>query len=1080
MSRARSPVLPLFLLCLVVSLWSGLAGAALIANQRARLRGIPAGLPAPVAGADVPIFCINAALAQYEGAELEQALDRIADAGFVWVRQTFPWARIEPSPGVYEWAEWDRLVNAARAHGLRVIAVLDSAPDWAGRPPPAADFARFAGAFAARYGERIDDYQIWHNPNLADGWGEEPNPTAYAHLLQQAAEAIRAADRTAAQPNGPAVRILLGSMAPTVEQGPENLSEVRFLDELYAADAAPYFDVLSAQPYGFESPPDDRRVSEDVLNFSRIISLREEMVAHGDAGKAIWASQFGWNSLPDGWNEVPSIWGQVDEAAQAAYTAAAVERARREWPWIGAMCLTSFQPDPDAAQPGHTPNADGHWGFAAVAPDGTPRPVLQALATLAHAAPTNYPGAYTPLSGTAGWEGAWEFSALGADVSQDGNERVTIPFWGSDFGLRVRRGNYRATMFVTIDGAPANGLPHDETGRAYLILTSPDYQPQVTTLPVATHLASGAHTAVIEVERGWDQWALAGWSVADHPDETAYRWSLTGLTALALGGVAGMVLTGRRMRWGALGRAASAIWQRLSTAWQMIITAGTALLLWTATWMTWGTEASTALRRLGDSVGITATLAAAGLFYYSPWFLLTVAAGLALFALLLLRPDLGLALIAALAPFYTLPRPLLDKAFSMAEIVTLVTLVSWGMRKWASLQVCKFAGLQVCKFASREAGKPADLPTCKLANLQTCKPADLPTCKPAHLQTLDRAVLALVLVAIVSPFFAEFQREAWRELRLVILEPAAFYLMLRTSRLDRAAVWRLVDCFVLGGVVVAGIGLVQYGLGENLITAEGGLPRLRSVYGSPNNVGLYLGRVLPLLVAIPLFACQRRRRLAYGLAALPVGAAILLSFSKGALLLGVPASLVTIGLLAGGRWLWATLAATAAAGLAAIPLLRLPRFASLFQTGGGTTFFRLKLWQATLSMIRDHPWLGVGLDNFLYQYRGRYILPDAWQEPDLSHPHNFLLDHWARLGVFGAAAGIWLQVAFWRLALPLRRLPDRDERALAIGLMGSMADMLAHGLVDHSFFLIDLAFAFFLTIGLVSRISPLASEGTKQ
>jgi O-antigen ligase len=122
-------------------------------------------------------------------------------------------------------------------------------------------------------------------------------------------------------------------------------------------------------------------------------------------------------------------------------------------------------------------------------------------------------------------------------------------------------------------------------------------------------------------------------------------------------------------------------------------------------------------------------------------------------------------------------------------------------------------------------------------------------------------------------------------------------------------------------------------------------------------------------------------------------------------------------------------------------------------------------------MIRDHPLLGVGLDNFLYAYRGRYILPTAWQEPDLSHPHNFLLDHMARLGVLGAVAGIWIQAAFWRMTLPLRKLRDPDGRALALGLMGSVADMLAHGLVDHSFFLIDLAFAFFLILALAQALS---------
>jgi hypothetical protein len=46
-----------------------------------------------------------------------------------------------------------------------------------------------------------------------------------------------------------------------------------------------------------------------------------------------------------------------------------------------------------------------------------------------------------------------------------------------------------------------------------------------------------------------------------------------------------------------------------------------------------------------------------------------------------------------------------------------------------------------------------------------------------------------------------------------------------------------------------------------------------------------------------------------------------------------------------------------------------------------------------------------------------------------------------------------------------------DRRALALGLMGSMVDFLAHGLVDASYFVIDLAFAFFLALGLVQWLA---------
>jgi len=147
-------------------------------------------------------------------------------------------------------------------------------------------------------------------------------------------------------------------------------------------------------------------------------------------------------------------------------------------------------------------------------------------------------------------------------------------------------------------------------------------------------------------------------------------------------------------------------------------------------------------------------------------------------------------------------------------------------------------------------------------------------------------------------------------------------------------------------------------------------------------------------------------------------------------------------------------------------------------------------------MFRDHPLLGVGPDNFLYQYRSRYILPEAWQDPNLSHPHNIALDYLSRLGLLGFATGLWIHLAFWRTAIytyrrlkmahpsPVGNVADGGRAGdgghllpLCIGLMASVADMLAHGLVDHSFFLIDLAFVFCLTLAVVQHLQRLAEEG---
>lgn len=620
---------------------------------------------------------------------------------------------------------------------------------------------------------------------------------------------------------------------------------------------------------------------------------------------------------------------------------------------------------------------------------------------------------YTPLTGEAEWEGDWELSEQGADPSPAGSmagtDRVIIPFAGDQLALQVRRGSYRAYLWVSVDGRPANRLPRTDRG-AYLVLSSPDHNPQLTTAPVAGSLDDSDHIAEVVADRGWSQWPLAGWCVSRGPDILRLGGVLQALAGLAVVCFIGAVGCGT-------------IWARE--------TANPGHTNLPCSSLVAGCRWELPARIPGCEISIVAVAVVFLVFYASPWPLVTLVSGVLLAAVIFLRLDLGLAMVAFSAPFYLHPRPLLGRSFSMAEIATLLCLASWGVRR-----------------------------------VRSPVPRSL-TSLLREVSALDLAVLFLALTAAVSTLFAEHTRVALRELRVVIVGPALFYLMLRTSKPDGKKMWGVVDAFVTGAGAVALIGLAQYALDINVITAEQGFRRLRSLYGSPNNAALYLGRALPVLLAVAQFGTDRRRRVVYGILAVPVALGLVLTFSRAAILLGVPASLLALGVLAWGRWRWVAMGLLVVAAAVAIPLLGTPRFAGLLDPDSGTLFFRVHLWRASWNMFRDHVWLGVGPDNFLYQYRGWYISPAAWQEPHLSHAHNFVLSYATRLGIVGVVAGVCLQVGFWTRALMLRSSTDSDRRALALGLMGSMAYNLAHGMVDASYFFVDLAFAFLLALGLV-------------
>jgi len=1062
------------------------------ARERFLTQGWTADFPEPVAdtpgsvGTTLSRACVNAPLESYAEAELAWALDAIEAGGFAWVRQRISWVDVAPEPTVLDWSRLDALFESLSGRPLEFIAVLDDAPAWAsppaqaggppdpvlgspeaasGPPDPAA-FAEWVGAVAERYGDRITYYQIWHNPNLGDNWGGRANAFEYADLLARAAGAIRAADADA--------RIVLGSLAPTSELGPRNYAEGLFLEMLYKAGAAPNFDVVSVQPYGFDTGPDDRRVAQDVLNFSRPILVRQVMVGRGESEKAIWAGNFGWNSMRQScWPGGPSIWGTVGEAAQASYTVAALERVEREWPWMGVLCLNSFQPRPgvadlavaDAAASG-VPDAEEHWGFALMTLDGEPRPVYNAVQTWAVQAPVARAGVYRADTDLATFEGSWTLGPLGADIGEHGENTVSFTFEGTGVALTVRRGPYRAFLFVTVDGESAPALPRDRDGRAYAVLFDP--LAEAATVTLAEGLAPGLHTVEIEAERGWGQWALADWRVVDAPGSAATRrWGYLLFGVLGLLGAAGVAWSLPRIESEAPARRLQGAWDGLAEWLQILVSFVAAVITLFSAWQMLMGEA--VFRRLGEHGDFVALVLATGLFYVSPWLILTLIAGLLMSLIVILRPSLGLALVIFAAPLYAYPLSLAGRAFALAELVLLPTLAGWGLR-WLGT-------------AMRERKPLRD----------TFSEGSRAMLWP---------VLVLVVISILSCFGAEHLREALRELRLVVVEPTLFFVALVTLPMTKRERRRMLDALVAGALMVALVGLVMYFQG-NVITAEGGSRRLLSVYGSPNNVGLFLGRVLPVLVALVLWAgpeleggagvaartrdrarswlaqlLQDRRRRAYLLAIVPVALALGLSLSRGAILLGVPAALVMMGWLAGKRWRRATVVVLIVGLVALIPLLRTPRFAGMFDLSEGTTGFRISLWYSSLGMIRDHPLLGVGLDNFLYAYRTRYVLPTAWEEFSLSHPHNVFMDYAVRLGLPGLCAFVWTQVVFWRRLLQPRLLRPRSpmlqrrrtpaSRALAIGLAGSMVDFLAHGLVDASYFIIDLAFVYMLSLALAS------------
>jgi O-antigen ligase len=418
-------------------------------------------------------------------------------------------------------------------------------------------------------------------------------------------------------------------------------------------------------------------------------------------------------------------------------------------------------------------------------------------------------------------------------------------------------------------------------------------------------------------------------------------------------------------------------------------------------------------------------------------------------------------LIAATIPFWPAPKSIAGWSFSLYEMLIWVAVVVRGA--WC---VVRGACAAFSTFASVSRAIQHALCSTLYALRSTLY---VP-------RRLDWPILALLAVGLLSTLAAERSDVAWREFRTVFLDAALFYWLI-TRTLSQGSetgfLRRLVNGLLLGMTIVSLLGLWQLATGQGRVDVEG-VWRVRGLYGSPNNLALVLDRIVPLALALAAFGTSLS--FGYAIVTLVTVVACLATFSKGALLLGLPAGVAVV--LLGGAWrarkrwpLWALAGLAVAAVVSLAFLLRTPRFADLFNFQAGTGFFRLKLWQGAWQMGLDRPWLGVGPDNFLYAYRTRYVLPSAWQELNLSHPHNLFLDLWTRLGIAGLLAGGWAIVSGFRRGWYLLRSAGAEAWPLVLGLLGGLAATVAHGLIDNSLFLVDLMALFVLALGIEWRMA---------
>lgn len=274
---------------------------------------LPPGLGQPVTVLDAAAgVCVSVQLDRWDADHRAAMVAALQGMGVREVRHDLIWSYVEPSRGASDWTSEDAWVDAVTDAGFEVIAMTAYGNAWASSDPAAdayyppddpADFAAFAGAAAARYGDRVQRYEIWNEPNAGYRFwkvGDPPeisgDPEGYADLFVPAAAAIHAA--------APGASVEVGGtfFLPTgIVGGAEFVRDAASWNADFLASA----DAVAYHPYTTYPPrvgPEEDEGDEEAID-AMGADMRE---ASGDT-LPLSITEAGWPS-----------WGTVDEEQQGA------------------------------------------------------------------------------------------------------------------------------------------------------------------------------------------------------------------------------------------------------------------------------------------------------------------------------------------------------------------------------------------------------------------------------------------------------------------------------------------------------------------------------------------------------------------------------------------------------------------------------------------------------------------------------------------------------------------------------------------------------------------------------------------
>jgi hypothetical protein len=224
------------------------------------------------------------------GHQTEAAIKVANTYNLDWISIDIDWETIQPqADNSPDWGTLDNFMSLTAGTQLSVMVSLTHVPNWAmdATGPNPTRTTGFIREMVIRYPGRILALELLPGANTFNGWGTNPNPQAYAMLLQTVASMLRSEHAS--------TTLVTGGLIPIDNpDNIENLDALIFLQSVYNSGAISDMPVIGLRLPAISHQPETIPTDAEVYTLRYYEEVRAAMLANQHDNGIIWVTGFAW------------------------------------------------------------------------------------------------------------------------------------------------------------------------------------------------------------------------------------------------------------------------------------------------------------------------------------------------------------------------------------------------------------------------------------------------------------------------------------------------------------------------------------------------------------------------------------------------------------------------------------------------------------------------------------------------------------------------------------------------------------------------------------------------------------------